>query len=344
MLVDEVLLNLQAGRGGDGVVSFRREKFVPRGGPDGGNGGTGGSIFLIASRSHNTLAQYRYRPGYRAERGRNGEGSRRKGRSGVHTLLDVPIGTLVFDAENGELLGDLTEGGQRLEAARGGKGGRGNATFVTSTNQAPRRSDDGEAGESTAIRLELRLLADVGLVGFPNAGKSTFISRVSAARPRIADYPFTTLEPNLGVVDFGDEDGFVIADIPGLIPGASEGAGLGHRFLRHLTRTSILAMFIDVSEASLRDPVEDLEALGRELAAYGRGLESKPRLIVANKTDALNDEPRLSALSRRAHKTGLDFFAISSVTGEGIHKLLGALKRHVTESQDDSSGSAHVEA
>jgi GTP-binding protein len=247
--VDEVVIELEAGRGGDGAASFRREKFVPRGGPDGGRGGDGGSIWLEARAEQNTLAGYRYRPHYRAERGRNGEGADKTGRRGDDLVLAVPLGTVVIDVETGAILGDLTGESQRLLVAQGGRGGRGNAAFATAANRAPRNREPGSPGESRKLRLELRLLADVGLVGFPNAGKSTFISRVSAARPKIADYPFTTLVPHLGVVDVGAEASFVLADVPGLIPGASEGAGLGDRFLRHLSRTFYLVYFIDESDA-----------------------------------------------------------------------------------------------
>jgi GTP-binding protein len=242
-------------------------------------------------------------------------------------LLAVPLGTLVFDEETGELLGDLTEEGQRLLVARGGRGGRGNASFATATNRAPRRHESGAPGQERKLRLELRLLADVGLVGFPNAGKSTFVSRVSAARPKIADYPFTTLVPHLGVVDVSEEASFVIADVPGLIPGASQGAGLGDRFLRHLSRTARLVYFIDVSEASEREPASDLEALRREIKAYGRGMEEKPAAVAANKVDALADRGRLSRLEAAARLMGIPFFAVSSATGEGCREMVQELYR-----------------
>ena len=327
MWVDEVTIELEAGRGGNGVSSFRCEKFVPRGGPDGGSGGDGGSIWLEARAEQNTLAGYRYRPHYRGERGRNGEGANRTGRSGEDLVLAVPLGTLVFDEETGELLGDLTEEGQRLLVARGGRGGRGNASFATATNRAPRRHEAGGLGQERKLRIELRLLADVGLVGFPNAGKSTFVSRVSAARPKIADYPFTTLVPQLGVVDVAEEASFVIADVPGLIPGASEGAGLGDRFLRHLSRTAGLVYFIDVSEASEREPASDLEALRHEIRAYGQGMEEKPAAVAANKIDALSDRERLSRLEAAAREMGVSFFAVSSVTGEGCREMVQELYR-----------------
>jgi len=325
MWIDEAVLEIEAGRGGDGVVSFRREKFVPRGGPDGGHGGVGGSIWLVARSDQNTLAGYRYRPHYRAERGRNGEGARRAGRGGEDLELRVPLGTIVKDADTGEILGDLTDEGQRLLVARGGKGGRGNTSFATSTNRAPRHREEGRAGESRRIRLELRLLADVGLVGFPNAGKSTFISRVSAARPKIADYPFTTLVPHLGVVEISEETSFVLADVPGLIEGASEGAGLGDRFLRHLSRTAYLVYFVDVSEGSGREPSADLAALRREIEAYGEGMEQKPAAVVANKIDAVEDPSRLAALEASASRLGLPFFAVSAATGKGCGETVREL-------------------
>ncbi len=330
MWVDEVTIEIEAGRGGDGVSSFRREKFVPRGGPDGGSGGEGGSIWLEARAEQNTLAGYRYRPHYRGDRGRNGEGANRTGRSGDDLVLAVPPGTLVFDERTGEKLGDLTEPGERLLVARGGRGGRGNASFATATHRAPRRHEAGGLGQERKLRLELRLLADVGLVGFPNAGKSTFVSRVSSARPKIADYPFTTLVPHLGVVDVSDEASFVIADVPGLIPGASEGAGLGDRFLRHLSRTAGLVYFIDVSEASSREPASDLEALRHEIRAYGacdKSLEEKPAVVIANKIDALADRGRLSRLETAAREMGAPFLAVSSATGEGCREATVELFR-----------------
>jgi len=325
MWIDEAVLELEAGRGGDGVVSFRREKYVPRGGPDGGHGGGGGSIWFLASRAQNTLAGYRYRPHYRAERGRNGEGSRRAGRRGEDMELSVPLGTLVHDTETGELLGDLTDENQRLLVAQGGRGGRGNTSFASATNRAPRKCETGSPGVMRRVRLELRLLADVGLVGFPNAGKSTFISAVSAARPKIADYPFTTLVPHLGVVEISEESSFVLADVPGLIPGASEGAGLGDRFLRHLSRTACLMYFIDVSEGSERDPAADLEALRREIEAYGDGMDEKPAAVAANKMDALEDRTRLATLEEAATSFGLPFFAVSAATGDGCQKMVREL-------------------
>jgi GTPase len=337
MWVDEVTVSLEAGRGGDGEVSFRREKFVPRGGPDGGRGGDGGSIWLEARREQNTLAGFRYRPFYRAERGRNGEGANRTGRSGEDLVLAVPLGTLVLDDETGEVLGDLKEERQRVLAARGGRGGRGNTAFASSANRAPRRREEGESGESRKLQLELRLLADVGLVGFPNSGKSTLVSRVSAARPKIADYPFTTLVPHLGVVAISEDASFVIADVPGLVPGASEGAGLGDRFLRHLSRTAYLVYFIDVAEGSGREPDEDLAVLRREIELYGRGVERKPAAVVANKIDALSDRERLERLERAAMDLGLPFFAVSAATGEGCREMTVELHRRIVSDRNQQA-------
>ena len=335
MWVDEVVIEVEGGRGGDGVVSFRREKFVPRGGPDGGKGGDGGSIWLTARPEQSTLLEFRYRPHYRGERGRHGEGANRTGRTGVDTELAVPIGTLVLDADIGEVLGDLTEAGDRLLVARGGRGGRGNASFASATNRAPRRAQSGQPGEQRRIRLELRLLADVGLVGFPNAGKSTFISRVSAARPKIADYPFTTLVPHLGVVQVSEDRSFVLADVPGILEGASEGTGLGDRFLRHLSRTAYLVYFIDVSPGSGREPSDDLKVLRKEIQAYGRGMEEKSAAVAANKIDALGDRGRLERLAEAASAMGAPFFAVSAATGEGCREMVAELHRLVVEERNE---------
>jgi GTP-binding protein len=327
--VDEARIEVRAGDGGRGALSFRREKFVPRGGPDGGDGGRGGSIWLAARSNRNTLTEFRYHPLFRAERGGHGEGSQRTGRDGEDLYLAVPLGTVVFDDATGDLLGDLSKEGDELLVAEGGRGGRGNARFATATDRAPRRFEEGRPGVERRLRLELRSLAEVGLVGFPNAGKSTFIRSVSAARPKVADYPFTTLTPHLGVVDLEEGDGFVIADVPGLIPGAHRGAGLGHRFLRHLMRTGLLVYFIDVSEASGRDPVEDLRCLMDEVARFGEGLDEKPALVVANKIDILSDEGRLTALESAVQKAGLDLSAVSAATGQGIERLLLAIARRL---------------
>ena len=338
MLVDEVVLKLSGGRGGNGALSFRREKFVPRGGPDGGNGGRGGSVLLVADRGRHTLAAYRYRPSYRAEAGGHGSGNNRQGRSGEDLRLRVPAGTAAYDDETGVLLGDLVTDGAVLTVAAGGRGGRGNAVFRTPTNQAPRRVEPGETGASRAVRLELRLLADVGLVGFPNAGKSSFIARVSAARPKVADYPFTTLTPNLGLVRLGDDAEFVVADLPGLIPGASRGAGLGTRFLKHLSRTAFLVYFVDVSDASGREPAADLGVHQREVTLYGGELPGKPALVAGNKTDILADRARLAALSAAAADAGLPFFAVSAATGAGCGALVADLGARVAGQAGGAGG------
>jgi len=333
MFVDEVDIRVSAGDGGRGCVSFRREKFVPRGGPNGGDGGHGGSVYLVASPHLNTLVSFRFHPEYRAERGEHGQGSNRTGRQGADLVLEVPVGTVVFDASDPnaglQLMADLTELGQRALVARGGRGGRGNARFVTSTNRAPRRAEPGEPGEARRLCLQLKLLADVGLVGFPNAGKSTLIARVSSARPKVADYPFTTLTPHLGVVTLSDDRSFVVADVPGLIEGAHAGHGLGHRFLRHVERTKVLVYVIDVSEASGRDPVEDYDTLRRELRLFEPSLLTRPQLAVANKIDVLADASRLAALAARVADQAIPISAISAATGEGVPALLEAIWRRL---------------
>ena len=295
MFIDETRIRVKAGDGGNGCVAFRREKFVPRGGPSGGDGGRGGDVWMESSERHNTLVHFRFNPEYKAGRGRHGEGSNKTGATGEDIVLKVPVGTILYDEETGERIHDFSRADERMVIARGGRGGRGNARFATSTHQAPREHEDGRPGEEHVYRLELKLLADVGLVGYPNVGKSTLISRVSAARPKIADYPFTTLEPNLGVVSIGDPSdagysSFVVADIPGLIEGAHTGAGLGTQFLRHIERTRLLVHLIDVSESSGRgDPVHDFEVIQKELKSFGAGLEEKPMIVVASKIDALQE-------------------------------------------------------
>ena len=325
--VDEVDIHVQAGHGGSGSLSFRREKFVPRGGPDGGNGGLGGSVYAVADPHRNTLVHFQFNPEYKAQRGGNGAGALRTGRGGKDLDIPVPVGTLIYRKHpEGDLepVADLTEIGQRVLLAKGGRGGLGNAHFATSTNRAPRKVQPGEPGEEFDLHLTLKLLADVGLVGFPNAGKSTFISVVSAAKPKIADYPFTTLVPNLGVVALSGDRDFVVADVPGLIEGAHEGKGLGHQFLRHIERTKVLIHLVDVSGASGRDPVEDFDTIRRELESYSPDLLEKPHLVAANKIDALDDPARVTALEKRAKKLKLKFFKISAVTREGVNALIEA--------------------
>jgi GTP-binding protein len=321
MLVDQAEIVVVGGRGGNGCVSFRREKYVPRGGPNGGPGGDGGSVYLVADRSLKGLNAFRYKKRHAAPRGRHGEGSDRAGRDGTDLVLRVPPGTIIFD-EDGARIADLVNEGDKVLVAAGGRGGRGNAAFVSPTHQAPREAEPGRPGEERRLRLELRLIADVGLIGFPNAGKSTFISRVSAARPKIADYPFTTLEPNLGVVDLGGFRTFVVADIPGLIEGAHGGAGLGTKFLRHVERTRLLLHLVDVSDATGRDPARDLDVILEELRAFSEGLASKPQIVVAAKIDVVQDPERVTRLRRRSAALGLPCAAVSAVTGEGVRELL----------------------
>jgi len=332
MFIDSARLTVIAGRGGNGCVSFRREKYVPRGGPNGGDGGRGGSVILRVEEGYNTLLHIHHRRVVRAERGRHGLGSNKTGASGQDYILPVPPGTVVRDARTGEVLGDLVEPGQELVAARGGRGGRGNARFATSTNRAPRKAEEGGAGEELELELELKLLADVGLIGLPNAGKSTLISRISAARPKVASYPFTTLEPHLGVVQVGGDamETLVVADIPGLIEGAHEGVGLGHQFLRHVERCRVLAHLVDLaSDDSLAERIDGIRA---ELEAYDAGLARRDWLLVGAKVDAVAADERaarLEELRSAAATIGVEAVAISSVTGEGIDDLIGRLARMV---------------
>lgn len=334
MFIDRTKIRVHGGHGGNGVTAFRREKFVPRGGPSGGDGGRGGDVWIVADESVNTLLHLRYNPLHVAKRGLHGEGSNRSGKEGDDAIVRVPVGTQVFDPLTNDLLFDFHEDGQRWLAARGGRGGFGNAHFATSTNRAPRYHQDGSSGDEFELQLELKLLADVGLVGFPNAGKSTFISVVSAAKPKIADYPFTTLEPHLGVVDLGDFRTFVIADIPGLIEGAHEGHGLGDRFLRHVERTTLLLHLVDVSSSG-RDPVSDYEIINHELAAYDEQLGSRDQIVVATKTDALDEPDRLASLRARAEKDGRHVFAISAVTGAGVRELIQAIGQEVERQRQE---------
>jgi len=346
MFVDEIDVFVKGGDGGAGCVSFRREKYVPYGGPDGGDGGNGGSIWLEADPALTTLLDYHYKRHYHAERGTHGQGSNRHGASGEDMVLKVPLGTVVADRDTGEHLGDLTTRGQRVLAIRGARGGRGNARFATSTNQAPRRADLGRPGPERWLHLELKLLADVGVIGFPNAGKSTLVSRLSAARPKIADYPFTTLEPTLGIVRVDGDRSFVIADLPGLIPGAAEGRGLGHQFLRHTERTRLLLHMLDLDPQAGRDPIDDLQVIDRELAAFSAALAARHQIIVGNKADLPDAAPNRERVEQFCASNGLTLFVISAVTGSGLADLVRAVASHLesistTLAADggDSSGS-----
>jgi GTPase len=345
MFIDEATIRVKAGDGGNGCLAFRREKFVPRGGPSGGDGGKGGDVIMESSERHNTLVHFRFNPEYKAERGRHGEGSNKTGRDGGNIMLKVPVGTIVYDEETGDKVWDFSKPDERIVIAHGGRGGRGNARFATSTHQAPREHEDGRPGEERVFRLELKLLADVGLVGYPNVGKSTLISRISAARPKIADYPFTTLQPNLGVVAIGDkkdEISFVVADIPGLIEGAHEGAGLGTQFLRHIERTSLLVHLVDVSDASGRpDVLQDVEVILGELDSFGAHLAEKPMIMVASKIDAAN-KGKLTKLKQYCKKKKLELFPISAVTGEGIEKLKWAMADKVEAMREESLQSSNA--
>jgi GTPase len=325
--IDEVAIRVQAGAGGNGAVAFRREKFVPKGGPSGGDGGNGGSVVLEVDEGLSTLLDFRYKSEFAAPAGQGGANKDRYGRAGADIVLRVPPGTQVFDDAAGDLLCDLQTHGQRFVAAQGGRGGRGNMHFATPTDRAPRRAEPGTPGEERRIRLELKLLADVGLLGFPNVGKSSLIARISAARPKIADYPFTTLVPNLGTVGLSNERSFVVADIPGLIEGAHAGAGLGDRFLRHLERTRVLVHLLDpsASEGTDRTPLRDFEATNRELALYDPELAARPQIVVVNKIDLPDVRKRLTTLSRPFTRRGIEVHAISAATGEGIPALLEAM-------------------
>ncbi len=351
MFVDEVDIHVTAGDGGRGCLSFRREKFIPRGGPDGGDGGLGGSVYIVASPGKNTLVDFRFHPEFEARGGRHGQGNNKTGHSADDLEIEVPVGTLILEKDPADaagatdalplrLLADLTEEGQKVLIAKGGRGGRGNARFVSSTNRAPRRVEPGEAGEERFLRLQLKLIADVGLVGFPNAGKSTLIARISAARPKIADYPFTTLTPNLGVVTLSGDRSFVVADVPGLIQGAHAGHGLGDRFLRHIERTKVLIHLVDVSGASGRDPVEDFETIREELRLFDPKVAEKPHIVAANKIDALDDPSQLTRLEKHVKKLKLPCRRISGVTGEGINDLLEAAWRQIAAVREAAAGEA----
>ncbi len=331
MFLDRAKIQVRGGDGGAGCVSFRREKFVPRGGPDGGDGGHGGQVTLQADRSASTLNHFHHRQHFIAGNGRPGEGSQRSGRDGDSVTVPVPPGTVVLDDESGQILADLTRPGDTYVAARGGLGGRGNARFATSTNQAPRHAQPGTEGSIRWLRLELRVIADIGLVGFPNVGKSTLLSRLTAARPKVADYPFTTLEPHLGVAELSDSRSVVLADIPGLIRGAHEGAGLGDRFLQHLRRTRLLLHLVDAADLPEREPLEDYRTIRGELTAYGADLEQRPEIVVISRGDLLQDEERLQALRRHLADNGRpEPEVISAVTGSGLERL----RRRLLEAMD----------
>src|SRR5262245_31780293 len=324
MFVDEAKIVVKAGDGGHGCIAFRREKYVPRGGPNGGNGGRGGNIYLVTDSHENTLLKFRFNHTFRAERGRHGGGSNRHGRGGEDLEITIPVGTVVYDNDTDELLHDFAQPKERVLIAKGGRGGHGNAFYASSVNRVPHKAQDGAFGEGKALRLELKLLADVGLVGYPNVGKSTLISRISAARPKIADYPFTTLEPQLGVVSVDGDQTFVVADIPGLIEGAHLGHGLGIQFLRHIERTRVLLHLIDISVANERDPIDEFHAIDSELAEHNPDLPKKPKIIVAAKMDVA-DPKRVQKLQRWSKKNNLELIKISSVTGEGLDELKHAV-------------------
>jgi GTP-binding protein len=337
MFIDEAKIRVAAGDGGNGCVAFRREKFVPRGGPSGGDGGRGGNVYLVSSKDLNTLLKFRYKREFAAGRGRHGEGSNRHGQNGEDLVIQLPVGTVAYDERTGEKLWDFSADGQKQLVAPGGRGGRGNAQFATSTNQAPRRAESGKPGDHRELKLELKLLADVGLVGLPNVGKSTLISRLSAARPKIADYPFTTLEPHLGVVDVDGEHSFVMADIPGLIEGAHLGRGLGTRFLKHVERTRALLHLIDAAEGS-GDPVHDYEVVVRELESFSAEMAEKPALIVASRTDAAGDGRRLEKLREFCRNQEWPLYEISSHTGQGLEELKWAAWRLLESEPLERSG------
>ncbi len=327
--IDEAKIYVKAGDGGRGCVSFRREKFVPRGGPNGGDGGNGADVIMIAKRNMTSLLDHRYQQHYKAKRGVHGKGKDQHGKNAEDLLIPVPLGTMIKDFESGAFYGDLTEDGQTLVIARGGKGGRGNARFVTPTNQAPKEAEPGVPGQEKTLKLELKLLADVGLLGFPNAGKSTLISTISAAKPKIADYPFTTLVPNLGVVSYGDGATFVVADIPGIIEGAHEGAGLGIQFLKHIERTKILVHLLDLSPITERDPIEDYEKLNHELISFSEELSKRPQIVALNKIDITEAREELERLEKHFNDLGIKTFPISSATGEGTKELVWELAKEV---------------
>lgn len=327
--IDEVTLFAASGHGGAGCVSFRREKFIPFGGPNGGDGGKGGDVVFEAEAGLSTLLELRHKPHQKAEKGHNGMGKDRHGASGADRVIRVPIGTIIKDAETGEQLADLTEHGQRVVLLKGGRGGQGNARFATATNKAPKFAQPGEEGEERKLRLELKLMADVGLLGLPNAGKSSLITKLSAARPKVADYPFTTLKPSLGVVPYKNKRSFVMADIPGIIEGAHEGAGLGHRFLKHLERSGILLHLVDISWMPERDPLAEYRAVTRELSLFSQELATKEQIVVITKTDLPQTRECLPEIVAWFSKQGIKTFPISSATGEGVPELLDEIARRL---------------
>lgn len=332
--IDEATITVAAGNGGDGCASFRREKFVPKGGPSGGDGGDGGDVVVEVRAGMSSLLDYRYRKRYRARNGEPGGGKNRHGKAGGTLVIPVPPGTVI--RAGGEEAADLTEPGQRFTVARGGRGGRGNSRFVSPTDRAPRRAESGKEGETLEVNLELKILADVGILGFPNAGKSTLVSKISAARPKIAPYPFTTLSPNLGVVNRGDDEPFVVADIPGIIEGAHGGAGLGLRFLRHVERTRLLVHVLDLDSPPGRDPVEDYERMNSELAAHSELLAEKPQLVALNKTDVGKGERRAEETARRLGERNVETLAVSALTGEGLRELVREVARRLGFLTEDS--------
>ena len=335
--IDEAKIYVKSGAGGRGCVSFRREKYVPHGGPNGGDGGNGGDVFMITNENMSSLLDHRYKQHYKAKRGEHGKGKDMHGKNADTLYIPVPVGTIVRDFDTGEVLGDLTEKDETLLVAKGGRGGKGNARFATSTNQAPRIAEPGGEGEERTLLLELKLLADVGIIGFPNAGKSTLISRISAARPKVADYPFTTLVPNLGVVSYGDGKTFVVADIPGIIEGAHEGAGLGTQFLRHVERTKLLVHLLDLSPATGRDPLDDYETLNRELEAYSAELSKKPQIVAPNKIDITEAREKLKEVKKYFDKKGITIYPVSSATGDGLKELILATVKGLESLSSDKS-------
>ncbi len=334
--IDEAKITVISGNGGSGCVSFRREKFVAKGGPNGGDGGNGGDIVIVANSNMSSLLDFKYSKEYRARNGQPGKGKNQHGSSAAELVIPVPAGTVVKSSEDGEVIADLTRNGQRFTVAEGGRGGRGNSKFASATNQAPRRAEEGKKGRKREIKLELKLLADVGIIGLPNAGKSTLISKISAARPKIADYPFTTLVPNLGVVNYGDHQSFVIADIPGIIEGAHTGMGLGIRFLKHVERTRLLIHLIDLDPSSPKDCMEDYKKINSELKRYSKELAEKPQIVALNKVDIHEARQRSEQVARRFEKENIDTLCVSAVTGEGCEKLIYLISERLKLLTEDS--------